>query len=251
MDEEQQKQRLDRQMVEQNLAPTRSKARDLIKGGHVSVNGVVCKKAGQIIAADAAIKLDKQAPQFVSRAALKLSHAIAHFGVDSKDRVVLDLGASTGGFTEVLVQNHARHVYAIDVGHDQLHEDLRNHNRVTSMEGQDARNLKSDQFQYPISAITVDVSFISLMKILEIPTKLAEQESWMLALVKPQFEVGRKALGKKGIVRDQHAIDTALQQVSEWINTRPGWQVKGTTPSPLKGQTGNQEYLLHAVKSQA
>lgn len=249
MDEEQQKQRLDRLMVAQNLAPTRSRARDLIKSGHVSVNGVVSKKAGQILLPEAAIKLNKQAPQFVSRAALKLSHAISHFGVDCKDRVVLDLGASTGGFTEVLVQNQASHVYAIDVGHDQLHEDLRNHSSVTSMEGQDARGLNKDQFLHPITAITVDVSFISLMKLLETPMSLTMDGSWMLALVKPQFEVGRKALGKKGIVRDQQAIDVAIKHVSKWIETQSGWQLKGTIPSPIKGQGGNQEYVLYAVKS--
>lgn len=250
MDPEEQKQRLDLLMVQRKLAPTRSKARDLIKSGHVSVNGVVSKKAGHILPAEVTIKLALEAPQFVSRAALKLSHAITHFGVECQDRVVLDLGASTGGFTEVLLQKKAAYVYAIDVGHDQLHNDLRRHPNVTSMEGQDARLLKRDQLQHKITAITVDVSFISLMKILETPMNLAEHGSWMVALVKPQFEVGRKALGKKGIVKDQQAIKSAIDAVIGWLETKPGWQVRGTTPSPITGQTGNQEYLLHAVKSE-
>lgn len=238
------KERLDLLMVEKKLAPTRSKARDLIKSGHVRVDGEIIKKAGQTWLETAEIIIAKEAPTFVSRAGTKLAHALEHFEIDCKDRAILDLGASTGGFTQVLLQQGAGHVYAVDVGHDQLHQDLRRNNKVTSMEGQDARTLTKENFSQPINAITVDVSFISLMKLLEHPLKLVEPGGWIVALIKPQFEVGKKALGKKGIVKDKQAKDEVLETITNWFHAQTGWHVIGLIPSPITGQTGNEEFLI-------
>lgn len=238
------KERLDLLMVEKKLVSTRSKARDLIKSGHVRVDGEITKKAGQIWLGTAEIKIAEEAPDFVSRAGTKLAHAIEQFEIDCSGKTVLDLGASTGGFTQVLLGHEAAHVYAVDVGHDQLHKDIKADERVISMEGQDARTLTKDNFKHPIDAITVDVSFISLMKLLGQPLTLVEPGGWVIALIKPQFEVGKKALGKKGIVKDQEAVQTVLETVTSWFEDQPSWHVIGLIPSPISGQTGNREYLI-------
>lgn len=242
------KERLDRLMVDKKLTPTRSKARDLIKSGHVSVDGVITTKAGQIWLDTADIKISDAAPEFVSRAGAKLDHAMERFEIDCSGHNVLDIGASTGGFTQVLLARGAKHVFAVDVGHDQLHPDLIADKRVTSMEGTDARTLTRTKLPLPINAITADVSFISLVKVLESPINLIEPGGWIIALIKPQFEVGRKALGKKGIVKDQDARREVIATITGWFESQPGWHVIGTCPSPLKGQTGNQEYLICAGK---
>ncbi|GJM00067.1 MAG: hemolysin A [Methyloligella sp.] len=236
--------RLDLLMVEKKLVSTRSKARDLIKSGHVRVDGEVTKKAGQIWLETAEIKIAEEAPGFVSRAGTKLAHALEQFEMECKGKTILDLGASTGGFTEALLGHEAAHVYAVDVGRDQLHENLKGDERVTSMEGRDARTLSKDDFKHPIDAITVDVSFISLMKLLEQPLSLVEPGGWIIALIKPQFEVGKKALGKKGVVKDKQAIQTVLDTVTKWFEDQTSWHVIGLIPSPITGQSGNQEFLI-------
>ena len=238
------KERLDLLMVQKKLAPTRSRARDLIKSGHVRVDGEIIKKAGQTWLETAEIIVANEAPEFVSRAGVKLAHGLKHFEMECNGKVVLDLGASTGGFTQVLLEQGAAHIYAVDVGHDQLHPDLKQDVRVTSMEGQDARTVTKENFSHPINAITVDVSFISLMKLLEEPLKLIEPGGWVIALIKPQFEVGKKALGKKGVVKDKAAIEQVLKTVTTWFEEQPAWHVIGITPSPITGQTGNQEFLI-------
>lgn len=238
------KERLDLLMVEKKLVSTRSKARDLIKSGHVRVDGEIIKKAGQAWLETAEITIAKEAPDFVSRAGTKLEHALKEFEMECTGKTVLDLGASTGGFTQVLLQHNAHHIYAVDVGHDQLHQDLKMNERVTSMEGQDARKLTKDDFSHKIDAITVDVSFISLMKLLEQPLTLVEPGGWVIALIKPQFEVGKKALGKKGVVKDQDAIKGVITTITKWFEGQPGWHVIGLIPSPITGQTGNQEFLI-------
>lgn len=242
------KERLDRLMVEKKLTSTRSKARDLIKSGHVSVDGVITTKAGQIWQDTADIKISDAAPEFVSRAGTKLNHALELFDIECTGLNILDIGASTGGFTQVLLEHGANHVTAVDVGHDQLHPDLAADKRVTSMEGKDARTLTRAELPLPINAITADVSFISLVKVLENPIKLVEPGGWIIALIKPQFEVGRKALGKKGIVKDENARQQVIETITHWLEAQPGWHVIGTCPSPIKGQTGNQEYLICAGK---
>lgn len=238
------KERLDLLMVQKNLVSTRSKARDLIKSGHVRVDGEITKKAGQTWQETAEIVIDKSAPDFVSRAGVKLSHALNHFEMECEGKIILDLGASTGGFTQVLLEQGAAHIYAVDVGRDQLHPDLKKEKRVTSMEGQDARTLTKESFSHPINAITVDVSFISLMKLLDGPLKLVEPGGWVIALIKPQFEVGKKALGKKGVVKDEVAIEQVLKDVTAWFESHDQWHVIGLIPSPITGQTGNQEFLI-------
>lgn len=243
-----QKQRLDLLLVEKGLAPTRSKARDLIKDGHVSVDGETFKKAGQLWSTTAIITLADSAPDFVSRSAAKLAHALAHFDVEVEGQVALDIGASTGGFTEILLQQGASHVYAVDVGHDQLHESLRQNPNVTSLEGRDARTLTIEDFKTPPTIITADVSFISLTKVMEEPIKLLGPGGFIIVLIKPQFELTRKDLNKKGVVRNEASRQKAIDQTLKWFEAQPNWHVLGLTPSPIEGHAGNREVLLWASK---
>ncbi len=238
------KQRLDLLMVEKKLAPTRSKARDLIKEGHVRVDGERVTKAGQSWATSAHITLEDAAPSYVSRSAAKLAHALQAFDVDVSGRTALDVGASTGGFTQILLEHGAAHVYAVDVGHDQLHEDLRGDPHVTSLEGRDARTLNHGDFSIRPTILTADVSFISLMKAIEPCMELLGPDSWIIALIKPQFEVTKKDLNKKGVVKDEATRQAAITHVHAWFEGHRGWHVIGLTPSPLKGHAGNHEMLI-------
>lgn len=242
------KQRLDLLLVQKGLAPTRSRARELIKTGHVLVNGQVATRPALMVAETTTIALAADAPRHVSRAAAKLEHALAHFNLDARGRTALDIGASTGGFTEILLQQGASHVFAVDVGHGQLHPAIAAHLDVTVMEGRDARTLTKADFSRPPTAMTIDVSFISLLKAIDQPMSLLAPGSWVVALIKPQFEVGRKALGKNGVVKDDDARQAAIDDVIRWFNARPGWTILGTTPSPISGHAGNQEYLIAAVQ---
>jgi len=242
------KQRLDLLMVEQGLAPTRSKARDLIKEGHVRVDGERVSKAGQSWASSAHISLEESAPTYVSRSAAKLEHALTIFDVDVAGRTALDIGASTGGFTQILLQHGAAHVYAVDVGHDQLHESVANEARVTSLEGRDARTLGHEDFATRPTILTADLSFISLTKAIEPCMKLLGPDSWIIALIKPQFEVTKKDLNKKGVVKDEATRQAAIEQVRIWFEQQRSsaskWHVIGLTPSPIKGHAGNHEMLI-------
>lgn len=240
--------RLDRLMVEQNLTETRSKARDLIKAGHVSVDGEVVKKTGQSWAPSAVITVSSNAPDFVSRSAVKLVHALKEFDIAVKDQTVLDIGASTGGFTEVLLRNGAAHIYAVDVGHDQLHETLRRDPSITSMEGRDARTLVAKDFKVMPTLITADVSFISLSKAVEQAIKLLNPGSNFIGLIKPQFEVTRQDLNKKGVVKNQTTWQQAVDKTVAWFEALRNWHVLGISPSPIKGHAGNHEVLIWAGK---
>lgn len=239
-----QKKRLDLLLVEQKLAPTRSKARDLIKDGYVEVDGEVVKKPGDLWAPAARIRISEEAPHYVARSAQKLAHALSLFDVDVKDKCALDIGASTGGFTEVLLEQGARHVYALDVGHDQLHENLQRNPRVINLEGRDARSLTSNDFKEPPGIITADLSFISLTKAIKVPLELAAPGAWVIALIKPQFEVTKADLNKKGVVMNEATRLAAVKRVQKWFASQPGWHIIGTSPSPIKGHAGNQEYLI-------
>lgn len=241
------KQRLDNMLVAQNLAPTRAKANDLIKAGFVSVDGKIVTKSSQRITPGSIIEIASDAPDYVSRGGVKLEHALTHFKLPVQDKTIIDLGSSTGGFTEVLLRGGAGHIYAVDIGHDQLHKTLCNHPRITRMEGIDARSLKSSDFTKPIDAITADLSFISLTKALSEPLKLVADGGWLIALIKPQFELSKKALGKGGIVRSDEQRLKAPQNVSEWLATQHGWNEVGIIPSPIEGQHGNKEFLLAAT----
>lgn len=245
------KDRLDVVLVDRGFLATRSKARDAIKRGAVTVGGVTILKPGHIVPADAQIDLAGGEGIFVSRGALKLMAALDAFDFDPAGRACLDIGASTGGFTQLLLQRGAAHVTAVDVGHGQLHRSLAEDERVTNLEGTDARTLTSEQLTGPVQAITADVSFISLTKALKAALSLAQDGAWLAALVKPQFEVGPEYVGKGGIVREEKERLKAIEQVCAWVEEQDGWHVIGTTPSPIAGQNGNQETLLGAIYSES
>jgi 23S rRNA (cytidine1920-2'-O)/16S rRNA (cytidine1409-2'-O)-methyltransferase len=238
--------RLDKVLLQRGLVPTRSRARDLIVRGAVSVAGAVELKPGALVAEDAPILLAEPS-DYVSRGALKLDAALDAFGFDPQECVALDIGASTGGFTDVLLRRGAHHVFAVDVGHGQLHPRLVADPRVTSLEGQDVRSLTAREIPQRVGAIVADVSFISLEKALPAALGFAAPGCWLVALVKPQFEAGRAAIGKGGVVRDAAVRDAQADKISAWLDGLPGWRVVGVIPSPIEGGSGNQEFLLGAV----
>jgi 23S rRNA (cytidine1920-2'-O)/16S rRNA (cytidine1409-2'-O)-methyltransferase len=242
-------QRLDLALVERGLVATRAKARDLIARGEVSVDGRVVSKAAMGVRAAQTIAVDAQAAAQVSRGAVKLAAALEHFGLDARGRTALDVGASTGGFTQTLLERGAERVYAVDVGKGQLHATLTSDARVVSLEDCDARTLDHTLVPDAIGAIVADVSFISLTKALPAALALAVAGCWLVALVKPQFEVGRDGIGKGGVVRDEALRERALADVRDWLTVQAGWTVIGTMPSPIEGGSGNVEFLIAAVKS--
>jgi 23S rRNA (cytidine1920-2'-O)/16S rRNA (cytidine1409-2'-O)-methyltransferase len=242
-------QRLDLALVARGLVATRAKARDLIARGEVTVDGRVVSKVAMGVRAEQAIAVDARVSAQVSRGAVKLAAASEHFGLDAGGRVALDVGASTGGFTQTLLERGAVRVYAVDVGKGQLHGTLASDPRVVSLEGCDARGLDRTLVPEVVGAIVADVSFISLTKALPAALSLAAAGCWLVALVKPQFEVGRDGLGKGGVVRDEMLRERALSDVRDWLAAQPGWTVIGTMPSPIEGGSGNVEFLIAAVKS--
>ncbi len=235
-------------LVEAGYAKSRSEAQAAIRLGRVRANGVALVKPSQAIAADAIIDYEKPHP-FVSRGGVKLTAALDHFGLSPEGRVCLDLGASTGGFTQVLLQRGAARVYALDVGHGQMNEGLAQDPRVVMRDGVNARDLASVDLPGPVSVITADLSFISLKLALPSALSLAARGAWAVALVKPQFEVGRQAVGKGGIVRDEAAREAAVADIGEFVAAQPGWHPLGHIQSPIEGGDGNIEYLLAARKS--
>jgi 23S rRNA (cytidine1920-2'-O)/16S rRNA (cytidine1409-2'-O)-methyltransferase len=241
--------RLDIALVERGLVPTRSRARDLIRSGKVRVGADVCTKAAAEVGDDSAVMLeDAGAAQAVSRAGQKLAAALDAFAFDPAGRTAVDVGASTGGFTQVLLEQGAEKVYAVDVGREQLHPSLVADARVISLEGFDARKLTREIVPEPVNAVTADLSFISLSKALGPALELAAPGAFLVALVKPQFEVGPERVGKGGIVRDEAAREDALQTVTAWLAAQPGWRVVGSIPSPITGGSGNVEFLLGAMR---
>lgn len=245
MSDNDQSHRLDIMLVDRGLVPTRSRARDLIVRGLVTVDGTPVLKPAAGVPAGATLAVTAEASD-VSRGAVKLRAALDRFAFDPSGRVCLDVGASTGGFTQVLLASGARHVYAVDVGRDQLAARLRQDARVTSLEGQDARDLTAASFPAAMEAIVADVSFISLEKALPVPLRLAAPGAWLVALVKPQFEAGRDAIGKGGIVADAAVREASADRLRVWLAAQPGWTVAGLIPSPITGGSGNVEYLLGA-----
>ena len=240
--------RLDKAMVERKLVASRARAQDLIRRGLVKVAGATEARPGAIVAAGASIVIaDEVAADHVSRGAEKLAAALDHFAFQVEGVVALDVGASTGGFTEVLLSRGAARVYAVDVGHGQLHPRLAHDTRVVSLEGRDARGLDRTRIPEPVGAVVADVSFISLTKALPAALTLAESGAWLVALIKPQFEAGRAAVGKGGIVRDPAARERAVADVQAMVAAQAGWRVVGVIPSPIAGGSGNAEFLLGAV----
>jgi 23S rRNA (cytidine1920-2'-O)/16S rRNA (cytidine1409-2'-O)-methyltransferase len=238
--------RLDQMLVARGLVPSRARAQDLIKRGFVRVAGRVCEKPAFEVALSETLEVAEDAPHYVSRGAEKLAAALDAFGFDPNGLVALDVGASTGGFTQVLLERGAERVYAVDVGTAQLHEDLRNNSRVTSIENCDARMLSRDVVPSHVACIVIDVSFISVTKVLGSVLPLASPDAWLVILVKPQFEVGRERIGGGGIVRDEAARRVAVDAVRGWLETQAGWRIVGEMISPITGGSGNVEYLIGA-----
>jgi len=238
------KRRLDVELVHRGLAPTRARAREAIEAGKVRVDGLMAAKPGQLVGAAALIAAEAAHP-WVSRGGLKLDHALKVFDVDPAGRHCLDLGASTGGFTDVLLTRGARRVVAIDVGVGQLHQRLLTDARVVSHESTDARNLDASLVIEPPTLIVCDASFIGLAKLLGRPLELAARQATLVALFKPQFEVGPANVGKGGIVSSVSAIAVAAEELERWL-ARAGWPVTGWTDSPITGADGNRERLFVA-----
>ncbi|MEP0234011.1 TlyA family RNA methyltransferase [Roseibium sp.] len=242
------KQRLDQHLVDLKHFPSRARARDAILRGTVQVNGTPCLKPAQKIAETAQISVADPAAGYVSRAALKLIAGLDSFGVDVSDRICLDIGASTGGFTQVLLERGAASVHAIDVGHDQLHETISADARVRRSDGLNARELTLADLDGNHPEILVsDVSFISLKLALPPALDLAAPAAAGVFLVKPQFEAGRDNIGKGGLVDPDIAEETA-QNLQEWLAAVPGWSAGDLVLSPVKGGDGNAEWLLYGRK---
>jgi 23S rRNA (cytidine1920-2'-O)/16S rRNA (cytidine1409-2'-O)-methyltransferase len=241
-------QRLDEALVARGLAQTRSRARDAILRGTVLVNGVAARKPSQGVLNSDALKIEDAAKRYVSRAALKLLHGLDHFSIDVAGRHALDIGASTGGFTQVLLARGAGHVTAVDVGHGQMVAHVAESPRVTSYENLNARDLTREEVPEAVDLIVTDVSFISLKLALLPALSLVANAAELVALIKPQFEVGREFVGRGGIVTDIAQHDRVCEEIAAFLEGQ-GWAVKGITPSPLEGGDGNAEFLIAAEKS--
>lgn len=240
-----QSKRADAALHEWGFFESRAKAREAIEAGLVTVDGRVVTKPSMPIAEGAEIVASAPYP-WVSRGGVKLAHALDAFNVDPKGCFCLDVGASTGGFSDVLLTRGARHVVAVDVGHGQLHEKLRGDARVSSMEGQDARTLTAAQLAEAPTLIVMDASFISLGALLPNALSLAAPSAELVALIKPQFEAGRAAV-KKGVVRDEKVHAEVCHKSRRDIEAL-GWRVLGVVASPIEGGDGNREFLIHAAR---
>ncbi len=243
--------RLDELLVGRGLFSSRSRARDAIARGTVTVDGAPVAKPGQNVPANAIVEVNDPAQHYVSRAALKLLAGLDHFGLDPAGAEALDIGASTGGFTQVLLEHGAAHVTAIDVGHGQMHPTLKADPRVTCLEGLNARDLAAENLGGRLPDFLVsDVSFISLTLALPPALDLARPGASGLFLVKPQFEAGRDAIGKGGLLRHPEDGPLIAARLSAWLGSVSGWRVLGLTASPIEGGDGNREFLLAGIKDE-
>jgi 23S rRNA (cytidine1920-2'-O)/16S rRNA (cytidine1409-2'-O)-methyltransferase len=241
------KERLDNLLVQRGLAESRSKAQALILAGQVRVRGQRGVKAGQMVSPEIEIQLE-QPPEFVSRGGHKLEKALRYFNLNPAGKLALDIGSSTGGFTHCLLKYGAAKVYAVDVGKAQLHPHIRANSKVVALEGFNARYLSCREVPEAVDIIVIDVSFISLEKILPAALPLLKPEGTVLALVKPQFEAGVKKVGRGGVVKSAEVHKEVLQRVIEFAY-KFGLSLKGLTYSPLKGAAGNIEYLAYFIKA--
>jgi len=231
-------------------ANSRARARDAIARGAVRVNGRVARKPGAPVGAADIVEIEDDGRTYVSRAALKLIAGLDHFKLDPAGRETLDIGASTGGFTQVMLERGAAHVTAIDVGHGQIDPSLAADRRVTNLERVNARDLSAGLLGgRHITALVSDVSFISLKLALPPALDLSAPGCFCVVLVKPQFEVGRAAIGKGGIVRDLGLAQRAAEDIERWLDAQPNWHSLGLCPSPIEGGDGNREYLLGGLKA--
>ena len=240
------KSRADVALVERGLVESRAKAQALIMAGKVFCGEHKLAKAGEAVAADQPLELRGQDHPWVSRGGLKLAHALEIFSIDVTGAVCLDLGASTGGFTDVLLNAGAARVYAVDVGHGQLAWKLRNDPRVVVLERTNARRLTAAEIPEAVDWVVCDASFIGLEVILPAPLALTKPSAGLVVLIKPQFEVGKGLVGKGGVVRDPALHDAVRTRIADWVDAQPGWRVEGTGDSPITGPEGNKEFLLFA-----
>ena len=240
------KRRADQLLVERGLAQSRVRAQALILAGLVFAGERRIDKAGQALAEDAAIEVRGRDHPWVSRGGVKLAHALECFAIDPSGWIALDIGASTGGFTDVLLTRGARRVYAVDVGHGQLAWKLRQDRRVIVHERMNARALSREQVPEPVDLIVCDASFIGLATVLPASLALPGERAALVALVKPQFEAGREHVGKGGVVRDPAVHREVCDRVVAWVDAQPGWMATGIVESPILGPEGNREFLLYA-----
>ena len=240
--------RADQLLVSRKLAESRTRAQALIMAGAVYSGERKLAKAGEMLAEDASLEVRTKDHPWVSRGGIKLDHGLTHFGLDVRGAVALDVGSSTGGFTDVLLSRGAAKVYAVDVGTNQLAWKLRQDPRVVVHEQTNARTLDSSIVPEPVDIVVCDASFISLAKVLETPLKLAKRAAKLVALIKPQFEAGREEVGKGGVVRNPAVHERVCADAAQWVASQ-GWTVLGIVSSPITGPEGNVEFLLGAEKT--
>lgn len=240
--------RADQALVEQGLAPSRAKAQALILAGQVLIGDRRVDKPGTAVTEPENLRLKDQDHPWVSRGGLKLDKALDYFGLDVTDAVALDIGASTGGFTHVLLTRGARCVYAVDVGHGQLAWTLRQDERVVVLERTNARHLSPEHIPVPPTLMVCDASFIGLRTVLPASLALAAPGAHLVALIKPQFEAGRDRVGKNGVVSDPAVHQEVCDAIAAWLASDGSWLVQGVTESPITGPAGNTEFLIAAVK---
>src|SRR3990167_747948 len=240
------KRRLDNLLLERGIVQSRERAKGLILSGDVRVNGNPVNKVGTLIDENAEIEITKDIP-YVSRGGLKLEKAIKEFNINVKDKAAIDVGASTGGFTDCLIQYGAKKVYAVDVGYGQLAWKLRNDPRVVIIERKNVRYIKPSDIGEPVDIATIDVSFISLKLVLPVVKKLLKENGEIIALIKPQFEVGKGEVGKGGIVKDEEKHKKVISEIKSFA-IDSGFKVLNVTESPIAGQKGNVEFLIYLQK---
>jgi len=240
--------RLDALLVERGLVESTAKAQAVVMAGLVFSGEQKLTSVGGKVAADIALTVRGAEHPWVSRGGLKLAHGLKHFGFDAKDRTCLDLGSSTGGFTDVLLTNGAAKVYAVDVGYGQLAHKLRVDPRVVVLERTNARLLTRAEIPERIDAIVCDASFIGLKTILPPAMALASPDAWLIALIKPQFEVAKDQVGEKGVVRDPALHAAVCEDITAWMDVQHGWRVVGLETSPITGPEGNVEFLMAAKR---
>ncbi len=243
--------RLDQTLVARGLAVSRNQAQALIMAGKVFAGETRLEKAGQQVSEELEISVRGVVHPWVSRGGQKLAHGLSYFNVDPSDAVAVDIGASTGGFTDVLLSFGAARVYAVDVGYGQLAWKLRQDDRVVILEKTNARYLDRELIPEPADFIVCDASFIGLQTVLRAAIKLAASDAVLIALIKPQFEVGRGQVGKGGVVRDSILHDTVCTRIADWLRALPGWSILGVIESPIMGPEGNKEFLIGAKRSAA
>lgn len=238
--------RIDIYLSENGYVKSRERAKQLVKAGQVQVNGIVVSKPSYDVAENAAIEITGEQLKYVGRGGLKLEKAIGSFDIKLNERVCIDIGASTGGFTDCMLQNGAAYVYAVDVGHDQLDETLVNDNRVCNMERTNIRDLAAEDFVQNPSFIATDVSFVSLKQILPKIKELLPENGEAVVLIKPQFEAGKSSIGKNGIVKDRKVHEKVLADIISFCFSQQ-LEVKNLVHSPISGGDGNIEYLVHII----